>query len=102
VLVEREKSYVDAAKGMGASRLRVVGRHLLPNIVAPIVVITTLDMGTILLGISGLSFLGLGVSPPAAEWGSMLSEGKDYLSVSASMMIFPGAAIFVLVLGFHL
>ena len=102
VLVEREKAYVDAAEGLGASRLRIVGRHLLPNIVAPIVVLTTLDMGTILLGISGLSFLGLGVSPPAAEWGSMLAEGKDYISVDMSIMIFPGLAIFLLVLGFNL
>ncbi|HET9051734.1 MAG TPA: ABC transporter permease [Candidatus Dormibacteraeota bacterium] len=102
VLVEREKAYVGAAEGLGASRLRIVGRHLLPNIVAPIVVLTTLDMGTILLGISSLSFLGLGVSPPAAEWGSMLSEGKDYISVDMSIMIFPGLAIFLLVLGFNL
>ena len=102
VLVEREKAYVEAAQGIGASRRRVLVRHLLPNIVAPIVVLTTLDMGTILLGVSGLSFLGLGVSPPAAEWGSMLAEGKDYLSVDASNMIFPGAAIFLLVLGFNL
>lgn len=102
VLVEREKTYVEAARGIGASQLRIARRHLLPNIVAPIVVLTTLDMGTILLGISGLSFLGLGVSPPTAEWGSMLAEGKDYLSVDATIMIFPGAAIFLLVLGFNL
>jgi len=65
-------------------------------------VLTTLDLGIVMLAISGLSFLGLGVSPPAAEWGSMLSEGRTYLSVAPNMMFFPGAAIFLMVLGFNL
>jgi len=102
VLVERQKEYVDAARASGASSLRVMARHVLPNIVAPIVVLVTLDMGIILLEISGLSFLGLGVSPPTAEWGAMLSEGRTYLSQAPQMMLFPGLAIFLLVLGFNL
>ena len=102
VLVERQKEYVDAAQASGASSLRIMARHVLPNIVAPIVVLVTLDMGIILLEISGLSFLGLGVSPPTAEWGAMLSEGRTYLSQAPQMMLFPGLAIFLLVLGFNL
>ncbi|HLB76072.1 MAG TPA: ABC transporter permease subunit, partial [Candidatus Dormibacteraeota bacterium] len=76
VLVERHKEYVEAARASGASSLRVMARHVLPNIFAPIVVLVTLDLGIVLLEISGLSFLGLGVSPPTPEWGAMLSEGR--------------------------
>ncbi|MDP9387552.1 MAG: ABC transporter permease [Actinomycetota bacterium] len=102
VIVVREKPYIEAARALGASRTRILGRHVLPNIVAPIVVRTTLELGLVLLGIAALSFLGLGVKPPAAEWGSMLSEGRTYLSQAPQMMLFPGAAIFLLVLGFNL
>jgi peptide/nickel transport system permease protein len=102
VLVERERDYVEAARAAGASSLRIMRRHVLPNIVAPVVVVITLDMGIVLLQISGLSFLGLGVKPPTAEWGSMLSDGRNYLDQAPHMMTFPGAAIFVLVLGLNL
>ena len=102
VLVEREKEYIEAARAVGASSPRVMVRHVLPNIFAPIIVLLTLDMGIVLLEISGLSFLGLGVSPPTPEWGAMLSEGRTYLSQAPQMMLFPGAAIFLLVLGFNL
>jgi peptide/nickel transport system permease protein len=102
VMVEREKEYVEAARASGATSVRVMARHVLPNVFAPIVVLMTLDMGIVLLEISGLSFLGLGVSPPTAEWGAMLSEGRTYLDQAPQMMLFPGAAIFLLVLGFNL
>ena len=102
VLAEREKQYVQAVRALGTTDWAILRRHLLPNIVAPIVVLTTLDMGAILLGISALSFLGLGVSPPTAEWGAMLSEGRTYLSHDANLMLFPGLAIFLIVLGFNL
>jgi peptide/nickel transport system permease protein len=102
VLVERERDYVEAARAAGASSLRIMRRHVLPNIVAPVIVLITLDMGIVLLSISGLSFLGLGVKPPTAEWGSMLSEGRNYLDQAPQMMTFPGAAIFLLVLGLNL
>ncbi len=102
VLAEREKAYVEAARSLGASDGHLLFRHLLPNIVAPIVVLTTLDMGALLLGISGLSFLGLGVKPPTAEWGAMLAEGKNYLSQDINMMLFAGLAIFLMVLGCNL
>jgi peptide/nickel transport system permease protein len=102
VLVERHKEYVEAARASGASSMRVMARHVLPNIFTPIVVLVTLDLGIVLLEISGLSFLGLGVSPPTPEWGAMLSEGRTYLSQAPQMMLFPGLAIFLLVLGFNL
>jgi peptide/nickel transport system permease protein len=102
VLSEREKPYVEAARAAGASSGAIIRRHLLPNIVAPVVVITTIDMGVVLLAISSLSFLGLGVKPPTAEWGSMLAEGRAYIDRGPQMMIFPGAAIFLMVLGFNL
>jgi peptide/nickel transport system permease protein len=102
VLVERERDYVEAARAAGASTMRVMRRHVLPNIVAPVIVLITLDMGIVLLQISGLSFLGLGVKPPTAEWGAMLSEGRNYLDQAPQMMTFPGAAIFLLVLGLNL
>ena len=102
VLAEREKVYVEAARATGVSGWRILWRHLLRNIVGPVVVLTTLDMGAILLGISALSFLGLGVEPPTSEWGAMLSEGRNYLGQAPNMMLFPGAAIFLMALGFNL
>lgn len=102
VLSERSKPYVESARAVGSSSARIIRRHLLPNILGPVIVLTTLDLGIVMLAISGLSFLGLGVAPPAAEWGSMLSEGRTYLSVAPNMMFFPGAAIFLMVLGFNL
>jgi peptide/nickel transport system permease protein len=102
VLVERGKPYLEAARAVGSSRWRMIGRHVVPNVIAPIVVLTTLDTGELLLGISSLSFLGLGVQPPAAEWGAMLSEARTYLSQAPLLMVWPGLALFVLVLGFNL
>jgi peptide/nickel transport system permease protein len=101
VLAEKNKLYVEAARAVGAGNGRVLRKHLLPNIVAPVVVLTTLDTGVMMLALSGLSFLGLGVRPPTAEWGAMLSEGRLYLDHS-QMMVFPGLAIFAAVLGFNL
>ena len=102
VLAERAKPYIEAARACGCPVRSIFRRHLLPNIVGPVVVMTTLELGIILLAISGLSFLGLGVKPPAAEWGAMLSEGRTYLSRAPALMIYPGVAIFLLVLAFNL
>lgn len=102
VLVERAKPYVASARAAGASHVRIVARHVLPNVISPVVVLTTLEMGSILLGISGLSFLGLGVNPPTAEWGAMLSEARTYLADAPFLMVVPGAAILLMVLGFNL
>jgi peptide/nickel transport system permease protein len=102
VLSERERSYVEAAHAIGASRLRLVARHIAPNVLGPLVVLTTLDMAAILLAISALSFLGLGVQPPTPEWGSMLSEGRPYFTRAPLLMLFPGLAIFLTALAFNL
>ena len=102
VIAERGKPYIEAARAVGSSRTRTVRRHLLPNIIAPVVVLTTLDTGDLLIAISSLSFLGLGVRPPAAEWGAMLSEARAYLSTEPLLMVWPGLALFFLVLGFNL
>jgi len=80
VLVRTVQALHGSARAVGSPPGRIIRRHLLPNIMGPIVVLTTLDLGIVMLAISGLSFLGLGVAPPAAEWGSMLSEGRTYLS----------------------
>ena len=102
VLAEKSKAYVEAARAAGASHMRILFRHVLPNIIAPVIVFTTLDTGVMLLAVSSLSFLGLGVRPPAAEWGAMLSEGRAYLDLAPQMMFYPGAAIFLAVLGLNL
>ena len=102
VLTERTRPYVEAARAVGSSELRILRRHVLPNVVAPVLVLTTLDMGVVLLAISGLSFLGLGVKPPTPEWGAMLAEGRPYLDRGPQMTLFPGAVIFLMVLGFNL
>lgn len=102
IIAERNKAYVDAATALGASRVRVAARHMLPNVVAPVIVLTTLDMGGMLLGISGLSFLGLGLQPPAAEWGTMLAEARNYLGEGWHLTVFPGLAILFAVLAFNL
>lgn len=99
---EREKPYVESARAVGASGWRIIGRHLLPNVVGPIVVLTTLDMGAILLAISALSFLGLGVEAGTPEWGAMLAEARTYMRRAPQLMFYPGAAIFLAVLGFNL
>lgn len=102
VLAQRRQLYVVAATSLGATSARVLTRHVLPNIVAPIVVFTSLEMGAILLSISGLSFLGLGVNPPTAEWGAMLSSAKAYIDVAPQLMLYPGAAIFLFALACNL
>ena len=102
VLAEREKLYVEAARAAGCTGWRILTRHILRNIVAPVIVLTTLDLGVMLLAISGLSFLGLGVKSPMSEWGSMLAEGRACLDQAPQMMVYPGIAIFLLVLGFNL
>ena len=94
----REIEYVLAARSVGASSLRILVRHILPNALAPLIVVTTLSIsGAIITGAS-LSFLGLGVSPPTPEWGSMLSDGRGYLRNAWWMAFFPGITITLVVL----
>jgi peptide/nickel transport system permease protein len=93
VLSIRERQFVDAARGMGASRLWLIRRHLLPNVAGPAVVLVTLELAHILLALAALSFLGLGVRPGTAEWGTMLADARNYLDRAPQLLVFPGAAI---------
>ena len=98
----RQMEYVTAAKAAGAGNLRIILRHIAPNILGPIIVIASLDVGWIILGIAGLNFLGLGAQPPAPEWGAMLNDARPHLQTAPRLLLLPGAAIFVAVLGFNL
>ena len=102
VLSIKEREFIDAVKALGAKDNRVIFRHILPNIMPSIVVLLSLEMGGIILSISGLSFIGLGAMPPTPEWGAMLSEGYIYMETAPHLMVFPGAAITLSVMGFHL
>ncbi len=98
----RRMEYVTAARAVGAGNLRIVFRHIAPNILGPIIVIASLDVGWIILGIAGLNFLGLGAQPPTPEWGAMLNDARPHLQTAPRLLLLPGAAIFVAVLGFNL
>lgn len=101
-LVLRESEYVQAAQALGASTLRVMGRHLLPNLASVILVQSTLSLSTAILVEASLSFLGLGTQPPTPSLGLMLSEGRAYLTLSPWTSVFSGLAILVASLGFNL
>lgn len=98
----REQDFVEAARAVGATRARIMMRHIAPNLLGPVVVFSTIDMGTTLLVVSGLSFLGFGVGPPTAEWGAMLSEARSFLDKAPQLMAWPGVAITLMVLAFNL
>ena len=102
VLSARQRDYVEAARAIGASDFRVIAHHISRNILGPFVVLATLDMGWIILGIAGLNFLGLGAQPPTPEWGAMLNDSRPYLQTAPRLLLWPGLAIFLLVLGFNL
>jgi peptide/nickel transport system permease protein len=94
--------FIDAAKVIGVSKLSIMFKHIMPNILSPIMVQSALDLGSAILEASALSFLGLGVQPPTPEWGLLVSEGWVYITKAWWISIFPGIAIFVVVLGFNL
>ena len=98
----RQMEYVTAARAAGAGSGRIILRHIAPNILGPIVVIASLDVGWIILGIAGLNFLGLGAQPPTPEWGAMLNDARPHLQTEPRLLLLPGMAIFVAVLGFNL
>ena len=102
ILSLKEKEFIEAARAAGESDTSILFRYLLPNSMAPIIIQTTLRMATVLLTASGLSFLGLGVQPPRAEWGAMLSTARPYLITSPHVATFPGLAIMLVVMGFNL
>ncbi len=102
VLSLKEQDYAEAARALGAGRLRIMFYHLLPNTLAPIIVYATLAVAGSILTTAGLGFLGLGVQPPQAEWGNILSNGRQYLRKAPLLMIFPGALIFLTVMSINL
>ena len=102
VISLKEREFVEAARAAGETDLNILFRYILPNSMAPLIVQTSLRMATVLLTASGLSFLGLGVQPPAPEWGAMLSNSRDYLITAPHAAIVPGLAIMFVVMGFNL
>jgi len=101
VLSVKKETYVEASRGIGATSFRTIFRDILPNVLAPITVKMSLDMGYAILVAAALGFLGLGAQPPTPEWGTMVSQGRDYLPGQWWYSTFPGLAIFLIVLGFN-
>ncbi len=97
----KEKEYITAVRASGASDLRIIFYHILPNAISPIIILATLDIGRIILSITALSFLGLGAQPPTPEWGKMLNEGRPFIQVASHLMLFPGLAIMLTVAAFN-
>ncbi|MBW2305557.1 MAG: ABC transporter permease [Deltaproteobacteria bacterium] len=102
VLSVKENEYVLAARALGANDLRMIINHILPNSMAPMIVLATLRIGTAIITASGLSFLGLGAQPPTPEWGAMLATGRNYLRAAPWVATIPGLAIMTVVFGFNL
>jgi peptide/nickel transport system permease protein len=102
VLVESTQAYVEAAEALGAARLVILVRHILPNIVSPVVVQTAICLSYAILIESALSYLGVGVQPPLPSWGTILNEGKEFLALAPWVSLFPGAAIVLAVLAFNI
>ncbi|RLL47903.1 ABC transporter permease [Oceanobacillus piezotolerans] len=98
----KKLEYIDAMKALGASDIRIIFKHIFPNITSPLIVQATLYIATAILSASGLSFLGLGAQPPDPEWGAMLSDGRSYLYNAPHVALFPGLAIVVVVLAFNM
>lgn len=101
VLSIKEKEYIMAMRSMGASDLRIMARHILPNATAPIIVFATMRMATAILSTASLSYLGLGAQPPTPEWGAMISQGQDFMWTSPHLTIVPGIAIMLTVFAFN-
>jgi nickel transport system permease protein len=102
VLSLKEKEFIKAAKLSGTRGWALIWRHVLPNISIPLLVLAALEVGGVILEITGFSFLGLGVQAPAAEWGMMINEGKAYIRQHPEMMVYPGLAIMLVVVTFNL
>lgn len=98
----KEEEYVEAMKALGASDFKIIFKHLLPNCMAPIIVTVMLGVGSSILAEAGLSFLGLGAQPPTPSWGLMLSNGRGFIRSNPRLMIYPGLAIMITILGLNL
>ena len=102
VLLLREQEFVEAARAIGSTEGRILRRHILPGIVGPILVFVSMNIGVMITESAGLSFIGLGAQPPTADWGTMLADGRQFITVAAHVAAIPGLAIFLLVLGCNL
>jgi peptide/nickel transport system permease protein len=101
VLSAREREFVEAAKALGANDLRIIVRHILPNIIQPVIVQAAIGMAGAILAEATMSFLGLGVPPPTASWGAMLNDGRAHLFDAPHLVLFPAAAVMLAVLSFN-
>jgi peptide/nickel transport system permease protein len=102
ILSLKEREFIQAARAIGASNLRIITRHLIPNAIGPVIVSAILGIGRAILLESSLSFLGLGVQPPTPSWGNILIESKSTLGVAWWLTLFPGLAILITILSFYL
>ncbi len=102
VLSIKNKEYIEAAQAIGANDRLIIFKHLIPNSISPIIVLSTLRIATSIITAAGLSFLGMGAQPPTPEWGAMLSEGREYLRAAPHVSTIPGLAIMFMVLGFNM
>ena len=98
----KKLEYIDAVRSLGASDIRIIFRHILPNIMSPIIVQSTMRIATAILTASGLAFLSLGAPPPTPEWGAMLNDGRTYMHNASHMVLIPGIAIVIVVLAFNI
>lgn len=102
VLLLREHEFIEAARAAGSTEGRILWKHVVPSIIAPILVFVSMNIGVMITETAGLSFIGLGAQPPTADWGTMLADGRQFITVAAHVAAIPGVAIFLLVLGFNL
>ncbi len=102
ILAERKKEYIEAAESINCSKLSIMFKHLLPNVVQPMIIIATMNIGANIMMAAGLSYIGLGIQPPTPEWGAMLADGRAYIRLYPHMITFPGIAIAITVLAVNL
>jgi peptide/nickel transport system permease protein len=101
-LSAREYQYVEAARVVGCGNFRILFRHVMPNVAAPIIVLATLGIPSAIIAGAALSFLGLGIKPPTADWGEMLSNGRSFMSTAWWLSTFPGLALMIMVMAINL
>ena len=102
ILTVREMEYIDAARSIDASNARIITKHVIPNAIAPVIVSYTMSMGMAVLSGAGLSFIGLGVQAPIAEWGAMISDGRSFMRSQPQLALYPGICVIITVLAFNM
>jgi len=102
VIAIKHKEFIEATKSLGGSNFLIIIKHVIPNCIAPIIVLSSMRIATAILSAAGLSFLGLGAQPPSPEWGAMLSEGREYMRSAPHLSTVPGLIIMLVVLGFNM